>query len=248
MKRTNVFSGMTLEHVQFSAEGRSSSGVNVNLLLLVLAPMGLRGAKVLSETESEPAKGFVLDRSHPVHADHIWVAQSDVVTAMVPECCWAAEDASAQERLYAAYNLGGHVDRAGIAWDKRPCPTWAELLQRAHDGEPGAAAVIAKWEAVAQSVDQMGDFRTFGWALRQLKNGHQVRRTGWKETWLSLTPGQTIPAEKFWSPHNRSFAESNGGKADVLPSISLKMANGQIMMGWTPNVADLLAEDWEYTK
>ena len=87
---------------------------------------------------------------------------------------------------------------------------------------------------------------SFSDALKALKAGKRVCRSGWNEKGisLSLTPGQSIPAEKFWSPHNRAHAESQGGTAEVLGSVSMKMADDKIMMGWTPNTAEMLAEDW----
>lgn len=92
-----------------------------------------------------------------------------------------------------------------------------------------------------------GAFLKFGEAISALKNGYRVCREGWngKGMWLSYSPGsQDLPAEKFWSPHNRAFAESNGGKADVLPCITMKTADGKILMGWLASQTDMLAEDW----
>lgn len=88
---------------------------------------------------------------------------------------------------------------------------------------------------------------SFSDALELLKAGHRVARIGWsgKGMWLSLSPGTPgLPAEKFWSPHNRAFAERNGGGVDVLPSISMKTADDKILMGWLASQTDMLAEDW----
>jgi hypothetical protein len=89
----------------------------------------------------------------------------------------------------------------------------------------------------------------FGEAIRALKAGKQVRRSGWngKGMWLSYSPGsQQLPAEKFWSPHNRAFAEAQPTKAaDVLPCITMKTADDKILMGWLASQTDMLAEDWE---
>ena len=223
-------------------------------LLLVLSPSHLCGARVIGETDDSSGTGFVLDRDHPLKPNEkIWVHRNYVTTAEVPECCWAPDKAEPAHRLYAAYNLGLRGERAGLAWNGQPVPTWAELRQRAHDGEPGAIGVIEKWEAVAQAVDRMGDFRTFGWALRQLKNGHRVRRSGWngKGMWLCLsgTDGtREVPAAGFWAQPNREYAESQGGTAKVLPCICMKTATGEILMGWLASQTDMLAEDWEYAE
>lgn len=89
----------------------------------------------------------------------------------------------------------------------------------------------------------------FGEAIRALKAGHRVARAGWngKGMWLALSCNgtRTIPAENFWSPHNAEFARQNGGAATVLPSITMKTATGEILMGWLASQTDMLAEDWE---
>jgi hypothetical protein len=88
---------------------------------------------------------------------------------------------------------------------------------------------------------------TFSWALDRMKAGYKVARAGWngKGMWISVSPGSAaLPAEKFWNPHNRAFAESNGGTADVLPCVTMKTADGKILMGWLASQSDMLAEDW----
>lgn len=88
----------------------------------------------------------------------------------------------------------------------------------------------------------------FGEALRALKTGKRVCRVGWngKGMWLALSPGTAaLPAEKFWAGPNRRYAEQNGGSAPVLPSITMKTATGEILMGWLASQTDMLAEDWE---
>jgi len=88
----------------------------------------------------------------------------------------------------------------------------------------------------------------FSQALIELKAGKRIAREGWngKGMWLSLSPGsKDLPAEKFWSPHNRAFAEQNGGKADVMPCVTMKTAVGRILMGWLASQTDVLSEDWQ---
>jgi hypothetical protein len=65
----------------------------------------------------------------------------------LPDCCHPSPDCERAEALYCAYQRGGPEERAGLSWDGKPCPTWAELL--ASDG-PGPAGVVAKWRAVAE--------------------------------------------------------------------------------------------------
>lgn len=86
----------------------------------------------------------------------------------------------------------------------------------------------------------------FGDALLALKSGLKVQRSGWngKGMWLSLSPGAVdLPADKYWSVHNREFAESNGGKATTLPYITMKTADNAIVP-WLASQTDVLAEDW----
>ena len=89
---------------------------------------------------------------------------------------------------------------------------------------------------------------SFGHALEALKIGHKVARAGWngKGMWLSLScdGSRTIPADGFWSPHNAEHAKANGGSATVLPSITMKTATGEILMGWLASQTDMLADDW----
>ena len=88
----------------------------------------------------------------------------------------------------------------------------------------------------------------FSDALRALKFGYRVQRSGWngKDMWLSVSNlnTATVPADKFWSPHNSQYAAENGGSADVPPCITMKNAKGQIQMGWLPSQEDCFSSDW----
>lgn len=89
----------------------------------------------------------------------------------------------------------------------------------------------------------------FGLAIEALKKGLRVARAGWngKGMWLSLScdGSRDVAAENFWSPHNAQLARENGGKATVLPSITMKTATGEILMGWLASQTDMLADDWQ---
>lgn len=93
------------------------------------------------------------------------------------------------------------------------------------------------------------DAMSFGDALIMLEAGKKVARAGWngKGMWLALSCGETkdVPADRFWSEHNRAHAEANGGTAKVLPSITMKTATGEILMGWLASQTDMLAKDWQ---
>ena len=88
----------------------------------------------------------------------------------------------------------------------------------------------------------------FSDALRALKFGYRVQRSGWtgKDMWLSVSNlnTATVPADKFWSPHNSEYAKNNGGSAEVPPCITMKNAKGQIQMGWAPSPEDMFCSDW----
>lgn len=89
---------------------------------------------------------------------------------------------------------------------------------------------------------------TFSKALLGLQAGERLQREGWngKNMWIALGAGSTaLPAEKFWNPHAKQFAESNGGGAIVDPYFIMKTAQGTIQMGWVPSQADMLANDWQ---
>lgn len=90
---------------------------------------------------------------------------------------------------------------------------------------------------------------SFGAALNLLKTGAKVARLGWngKGMWLALSCNGTreVPAANFWAPANREWAEKQpNGVATVLPSITMKTATGEILMGWLASQTDMLAEDW----
>lgn len=88
---------------------------------------------------------------------------------------------------------------------------------------------------------------SFGQAIEALKAGKRVARQGWngKGMWLALSAGTpALPAENFWNPHNKQFAIDNGGTAEVLSVITMKTADGKILMGWLASQTDMLAEDW----
>jgi hypothetical protein len=89
---------------------------------------------------------------------------------------------------------------------------------------------------------------SFGHALEALKAGERIARAGWngKDMWLALSCAETrlVPANGFSSPQNRAWAHQNGGSAKVLPSITMKTADGSILMGWLASQSDMLSDDW----
>jgi hypothetical protein len=95
---------------------------------------------------------------------------------------------------------------------------------------------------------RQSDNLSFGLALEALKDGKRIARAGWngKDMWLSLSCGETreVSSSGFWSQNNREYADSLGGAATVLPCITMKVATGEILMGWLASQSDMLGEDW----
>lgn len=89
----------------------------------------------------------------------------------------------------------------------------------------------------------------FGDAIRAMKSGKKVARKGWngKGMWLCvpLCDGpKEIPADKIWGKPNADYANQNGGTAKVMPYITMKAADGSIIMGWLASQTDMLSDDW----
>jgi hypothetical protein len=87
-----------------------------------------------------------------------------------------------------------------------------------------------------------------GEAIKALKEGKRVSRAVWngKGMWLAYSPGsKVLPAANFWSPCNKAFPEQNGGTAEVLRCITMKTADGKILMGWLASQTDILSDDWD---
>ena len=94
------------------------------------------------------------------------------------------------------------------------------------------------------------DGMTFGMAIDAMKCGKKVARRGWngKGMWLCvpLCDGpKDIPATGIWGKPNAEYAEQNGGTVKVMPYVTMKTADGTIVMGWLASQTDMLAEDWE---
>ena len=103
----------------------------------------------------------------------------------------------------------------------------------------------AEFDAVSRPIDGM----TFGMAIEAMKRGKKVARKGWngKGMWLCVPlkdgPRQ-IPAVGIWGKPNAEYAEQNGDTAKVMPYVTMKTADGSIVMGWLASQTDMLSEDW----
>lgn len=103
----------------------------------------------------------------------------------------------------------------------------------------------AQFEAAGRPVDGI----TFGMAIEAMKAGKKVARAGWngKGMWLCipLVEGpKEIPSTGIWGKPNADYAEQNGGTVKVMPYITMKAADGSIVMGWLASQTDMLADDW----
>lgn len=155
---------------------------------------------------------------------------------------------NAQPMTRQAYN---ELRRWDVPADENPADDGflVEYLDGGKANVPGYAGYVS-WSPkdVFERAYKPTSSMSFGDALVFLKAGKRVARAGWngKGMWLSLSCDGTreVSAENFWSPHNAQHARDNGGKATVLPSITMKTATGEILMGWLASQTDMLAEDW----
>lgn len=102
---------------------------------------------------------------------------------------------------------------------------------------------FGKEEEAAKAYDKAA-YQYFGEYAR-LNFPKQV--DGWPRMWLCipLVDGpKEIPANGIWGKSNAEYAEQNGGTVKVMPYISMKAADGSIVMGWLASQTDMLSEDW----
>lgn len=88
---------------------------------------------------------------------------------------------------------------------------------------------------------------SFGDALQAMEAGFRVARAGWngKGMWICLGEGGIVAASNFWNINTRQFALAQPEqRAEVLPYIIMKTADGKILMGWLASQTDVLAKDW----
>lgn len=83
---------------------------------------------------------------------------------------------------------------------------------------------------------------SFSEALRQLKHGSRVQRTGWngKGMFLFLVPGSTFKVNR--SPLMGIYEE--GTEVNYRSHIDMKTVDGSIVP-WVASQTDILADDWE---
>lgn len=101
-----------------------------------------------------------------------------------------------------------------------------------------------------EDVSRPCDGMTFGMAIEAMKRGAKVARKGWngKGMWLCVPfcDGlKEVHATGIWGKPNAEYALQNGGTVKVMPYVTMKTADGAIVMGWLASQTDMLAEDWE---
>lgn len=88
----------------------------------------------------------------------------------------------------------------------------------------------------------------FGEAIRALKSGKKVARSGWNEKgmFLYLTEGTVVPFGRLHGNAAKFVTEqaTNRSNAFINSHIDMKAADGSMAVGWLASQADMLAEDW----
>lgn len=90
----------------------------------------------------------------------------------------------------------------------------------------------------------------FGAAIKALKNGQKVTRSGWngKGMYLWLKPSTIVKSEWCKDEFLKSIADSNGGEILALGTICMythdSTGRKAILTGWLASQSDMLSEDW----
>jgi hypothetical protein len=101
--------------------------------------------------------------------------------------------------------------------------------------------------------------RDFGGAIKALKAGKSVARSGWngKGMFLWLNKGsahgyydnvksEDVPSDSTIEGIRSSLFElGDTGTVTRLPNINMRAATGSTVTGWLASQTDMLAEDWE---
>jgi len=83
----------------------------------------------------------------------------------------------------------------------------------------------------------------FGQALKALKSGMRVSRSGWngKSMWLLLVPGTEVPHTSKGSAY---YKAGLNGRVTIDAHIDMFTASGSMQPGWLASQQDMLAEDY----
>lgn len=104
-----------------------------------------------------------------------------------------------------------------------------------------------QWEIDRETFDDTysPELKDFGWAIRKLKEGQKVCRSGWngKGMWIALMPELYLDKDIINGRTKKHIGE--GVDLDSQPYIVMWTAAGQWQPGWLCSQADMLATDWE---
>lgn len=104
--------------------------------------------------------------------------------------------------------------------------------------------IIANEENCPVIINEFVNTFNFGEAVRNLKAGKKVARTGWNGKGMFVVYQKAYPNG---IPCNKQTAEAWGmDEGDLFrcePYLQIKMVNGSHAM-WVPSINDVLAEDW----
>jgi hypothetical protein len=94
----------------------------------------------------------------------------------------------------------------------------------------------------------------FGKAIDALKDGRRVSRAGWngKNMCVFLSNGSLAIDSPLRGEENmidgvstKLFDLGDEGTVTRMPSLSMKSASGNTVVGWLASQTDMLAEDWQ---
>lgn len=73
---------------------------------------------------------------------------------------------------------------------------------------------------------------------------NKFRRNGWedKNKYIFLTRGSNVPVDK-WQGDLPPF--NDGSSVRIRSHIDMIDGQGRLIVGWTPTMEDMLADDWE---
>ena len=118
----------------------------------------------------------------------------------------------------------------------------------AHSAPVFKADCAAALPEASSSTKSQSQCLSFGDALKALKAGQRVARTGWngKGMWLAYTPGSEFAPERAKPGHAAAFRAKEAPHEDVrlLPHIDMRAADGSMVIGWLASQTDMLADDW----
>lgn len=97
-------------------------------------------------------------------------------------------------------------------------------------------------EAFEEAYRQ-ADAMPFGLALEAVKKGKKVARKGWNGKDMYLFLGTMVQLETYADIADIRDSDGNG-TALVNPSVIMKTANSELVVGWLASQTDMLSDDW----